>query len=96
MLLLPEALDDYTCVDNPVRFVDAFVDGLDLVEAGFAGVQAMATGRPGYAPGDLLKLYIYGYPLSVSCPSVFFGIRLARKVAARHHWNAPGLGGGLA
>ena len=22
---------------------------------------AKATGRPGYAPGDLLKLYIYGY-----------------------------------
>jgi transposase len=24
-------------------------------------VAAKATGRPGYAPGDLLKLYIYGY-----------------------------------
>ena len=47
--------------DNPVRFIDAFVDGLDLVEAGFARVRSEATGRPGYAPGDLLKLYIYGY-----------------------------------
>ena len=61
LLLLPEAVDDYVGSDNPVRFIDAFVDGLDLVQAGFARVQPKATGRPGYAPGDLLKLYIYGY-----------------------------------
>jgi hypothetical protein len=35
--------------------------GLDLVQAGFTRVQAKAMGRPGYAPSDLLKLYIYGY-----------------------------------
>jgi len=61
LLLLPEAVDDYVGSDNPVRFIDAFVDGLDLVEAGFERVQPKATGRPGYAPGDLLKLYIYIY-----------------------------------
>src|SRR5271156_5663191 len=61
LLLLPEAVDDYVDAENPVRFIDAFVDGLDLVQAGFARVQPKATGRPGYAPGDLLKLYIYGY-----------------------------------
>jgi transposase len=60
-LLLPERVDDYVGADNPVRFIDAFVDGLDLAAAGFAGVQPKATGRPGYAPGDILKLYIYGY-----------------------------------
>ncbi len=60
-LLLPEAIDDYVGADNPVRFIDAFVDGLDLQTAGFARVDAKATGRPGYAPGDLLKLYVYGY-----------------------------------
>src|SRR6202140_1531915 len=60
-LLLPEAVDDYVAADNPVRFIDAFVDGLDLAAAGFARVVPEATGRPGYAPGDLLKLYIYGY-----------------------------------
>ena len=47
--------------DNPVRFIDAFVDPLALKAAGFARVEAKATGRPGYARGDLLKLYIYGY-----------------------------------
>jgi transposase len=61
LLLLPEAVDDYVDAENPVRFIEAFVDGLDLAAAGFARVAAKATGRPGYAPGDLLKLYIYGY-----------------------------------
>src|SRR5277367_4193547 len=60
LLLLPEAVDDYVGSDNPVRFIDAFVDGLDLAAAGFLRVEAKAMGRPGYAPGDLLKLYIYG------------------------------------
>ena len=58
---MPEAADDYVDADNPVRFIDAFVDGLNLASAGFARVEAKAMGRPGYAPGDLLKLYIYGY-----------------------------------
>jgi transposase len=61
LLLLPEAVDDYVEADNSVRFIDAFVDGLDLAAAGFRRVEAKATGRPGYAPCDLLKLYIYGY-----------------------------------
>jgi transposase len=61
LLLLPEAADDYVGPDNPVRFIDAFVDGFDLAGAGFRRVEPKATGRPGYAPGDLLKLYIYGY-----------------------------------
>jgi transposase len=46
---------------NPVRFIDAFVDRLNLAAAGFIRVAPEATGRPGYAPCDLLKLYIYGY-----------------------------------
>ena len=61
LLLLPEAVDDYVDAGNPVRFINAFVDGLDLAAAGFSRVAAKATGRPGYAPGDLLKLYVYGY-----------------------------------
>ena len=51
----------YVDADNPVRFIDAFVDGLGLATEGFARVAAKATGRPGYAPVDLLKLYVYGY-----------------------------------
>ena len=46
LLLLPEAVDDYVDADNPVRFIDAFVDGLDLAVAGFIRVAPKATGRP--------------------------------------------------
>ena len=45
LLLLPEAVDDYVEADNSVRFIEAFVDGLDLAGAGFARVEAKATGR---------------------------------------------------
>ena len=51
--LLPEAVDDYVGSDNPVRFIDTFVEGLDLQAAGFLRAEAKATGRPGYTPGDL-------------------------------------------
>ena len=61
ILLLPEAVDDYVGADNPVRFIDAFVDELDLAAAGFVRAKPKSTGRPGYAPTDLLRLYIYGY-----------------------------------
>src|SRR5271157_1652949 len=60
-LLLPESLDEYVGPENPVRFIEAFVDGLDLTAAGFTRVAPKRTGRPGYAPKDLLKLYVYGY-----------------------------------
>ena len=59
--LLPNCLEDYVGEDNPVRVVDAFVDELDLGALGFAGVVPASTGRPGYHPGLLLKLYLYGY-----------------------------------
>ncbi len=59
--LLPDRLDDFVSEDNPVRVVDLFVDELDLAALGFAGVMPAATGRPGYHPATLLKLYLYGY-----------------------------------
>ena len=43
VLLLPEAVEDYVGSDNPVRFIDAFVDGLDLAAAGFARVAPAAA-----------------------------------------------------
>jgi transposase len=61
ILLFPEAVDDYASADNPVRFIDGFVDELDLAAAGIARVAPKAAGRPGYAPSDLLKPHIYGY-----------------------------------
>ncbi len=61
-----------------VRFIEAFVDGLDLAAAGFGRVRPKETGRPGYAPGDLLKLYIYGY---------LNRIRSSRRLEAEAHRN---------
>ena len=60
-LLLPASVEDYVAADNPARFIDAFVDDLDLGQAGFCRSQPKATGRPGYDPSDMLKLYLYGY-----------------------------------
>lgn len=59
--LFPESLDEYIAEDNPVRFIDAFVDTLDFEGMGFAHAVPEATGRPPYDPGDLVKLYVYGY-----------------------------------
>ena len=61
VIQFPPLLDDYITPDNPVRVIDAFVDQLDLQTLGFTRAVAARTGRPAYHPGDLLKLYIYGY-----------------------------------
>lgn len=58
--LFPEALDDYITEENPIRVIDAFVDGIDLLRLGFKTLAA-DTGRPGYHPSMMLKLFIYGY-----------------------------------
>jgi transposase len=60
-MLLPESLEDYIAADHPVRFLNAFVDGLDLARCGFERARPAGTGRPPFAPGDLLKLYLWGY-----------------------------------
>jgi transposase len=60
-VLFPERLEDWIADDNPVRAVDAFVDELDMAALGFEGAEPADTGRPGYHPGTLLKIYIYGY-----------------------------------
>ena len=59
--LFPASLEDSITEDNPVRVVDAFVDGLDLRKLGFTSIDPRETGRPGYHPAMMLKLYIYGY-----------------------------------
>jgi len=59
--LFPESLEDYIAEDNSIRIVDAFVDKLDLKELGFDRAEPSDTGRPGYQPAVMLKIYIYGY-----------------------------------
>ena len=76
--LFPERLDDLVGEDNAVRVIDAFVDSLDLKALGFAHIEAKATGRPPYHPGDLLKLYLYGY---------MYRIRSCRRLERECHKN---------
>lgn len=59
--LFPERLDDWIVEEHLVRVVDLFVDQLDLAALGFERHAAARTGRPGYHPAVLLKLFIYGY-----------------------------------
>src|SRR3954470_25067019 len=59
--LLPAAIEDYVAMEAPVRVIDAFVVGLDVIGVGFRRSVPAATGRPPYDPRDLLKLYLYGY-----------------------------------
>ncbi len=70
-----------------MRFIDAFVDWLDLSKAGFAGAEA---DRPsGCAPGDLLKLYIRAIPRVLrqppAPPRLQANSRTFRSDASRSH-----------
>jgi transposase len=59
---LPPRVEDYVAGDNPVRVIEAFVAALDLAKLGFRHVGSSGgAGQPPYDPGDLLKLYLYGY-----------------------------------
>jgi transposase/macrodomain Ter protein organizer (MatP/YcbG family) len=77
-VLLPEVLDDFVGGENPVRFLDAFVARLDLGALGFQRTVPAETGRPGYDPGDLLRLYLYGY---------LHRIRSSRRLEQETHRN---------
>ena len=76
--LFPSTVDDYITDDNPVRFIDAFVADLDLVELGCTYSQPKETGRKAYNPADMLKLYLYGY---------LNRIRSSRRLEAETHKN---------
>jgi transposase len=58
--LFPVSLDDAIGSDNEVRLIDVFVDSLALESFGFQ-IDQGENGQPAYHPGDLLKLFIYGY-----------------------------------
>ena len=83
MLLLPDTVDGYVGPDNPVRFIDAFVDSLDLAGAGFERAEPKETGRPGYDPSDLLKRSIDGY---------LDRVRSSRRLEAETHRNLEVIG----
>src|SRR5215831_18361072 len=59
--LFPTTLDDLIPEDHVCRVIEAFVDRLDMTKLDFVRSEPAETGRPGYDPRDLLKLYLYGY-----------------------------------
>jgi transposase len=59
--MFPAALEDLIPADHFCRVIDAFVGRLDFAALGFERARPAETGRPGYDPRDLLKLYLYGY-----------------------------------
>ena len=65
------ALEEMVAKDSWARLIDVFVDALPLDKIGFKGVDTAEEGRPPYHPGDLLKLYMYGYK---------YGLRSTRKL----------------
>jgi transposase len=76
--LFPDTLEGYVDKENPVRFIDAFVDSLNLEKLGFKHALPTELGRPSYDPSDLLKLYVYGY---------LNQIRSSRKLERECHRN---------
>jgi transposase len=76
--LFPPSIDEYVPIDAPVRFIDSFVEDLDLAKLGFQRSQPAETGRPGYDPADMLKLYLYGY---------LNRLRSSRRLEAEAHRN---------
>jgi transposase len=61
-ILLPASLDEYVSETNTVRAIDAYVESLDMAQLGFQHtVGGGGAGHPPYAPGMLLKLYLWGY-----------------------------------
>ena len=58
--LLPKTIEEYVETDNPVRFIDAYVNTLDMKKLGFTHSTPQDLGRPSYNPKDLCKLSLYG------------------------------------
>jgi transposase len=82
------SMDEFIGKDNDVRFIDAFVEHLELARLGFVVSTVKTDGRPAFNPRMFLKLYFYGY---------LNGLRSSRKLekeAIRNlevHWLLAGL-----
>jgi len=59
--MFPVTLDELIPEDHVCRVIEALVSRLRMEALGFVRAEPAETGRPGYDPRDLLKLYLYGY-----------------------------------
>lgn len=55
------SLEESVESDNPVRFIEAFAEQLDLTQLNYKEQTLKSEGRPPYHPKVFLKLYLYGY-----------------------------------
>ena len=55
------SLEDPVATDDPARFLDAFVEKLDIAKLGFLIKSLQVEGRPSSHPKLFLKIYLYGY-----------------------------------
>ncbi len=75
------SIEDEVPWDSPARFIEVFVDSMDLEAMGFEHTIPAYTGRPPYNPYDLVKLYVWGY---------LNRIRSSRRLMRECHRNMPG------
>ena len=65
------SLEDKIALENPVRFVEAFVENISLESLGFRVQTIKSEGRPSFDTKVFLKIYLYGY---------LNGLRSSRKL----------------
>ena len=56
--MFPVTLDEFIPEDHVCRVIEGFVNRLEMGKLGFVRSEPAETGRPGYDPRDLLKLYL--------------------------------------
>lgn len=77
MVLLPQSIEEYVTMDDPVRAYDAFVDALDFRALGI-DINRHHVGNSQYDSKAMLKLLVYGYS---------YGVKSSRKLERQTHHN---------
>src|SRR5258705_3978946 len=80
--LFPTTVDELMPQDHVCRVIESFVGRMDMAKLGFVRSEPAETGRPGYDPRDLLKLYLYGY---------LWQIRSSRRLETECKRNVEGM-----
>ena len=87
------SIEDEVPRDSPARFIEVFVDSLDLEAMGFEHTVPAPTGRPPYNPYDLVKLYVYGYLNKIRSSRLRTSGRRTGICSRRYSSSSPGRAG---